>query len=251
MFDRDDGGLLVDPVVGGRAGDDAVEVVREALRFLQALLAAGRAAVPVRELRRVAVESRDRRSSPGRPSGGRPTRRNRSASRDGPSRSWRGRPGDRYRCWPRHSRAPTARASAGYGIEPDQPPLPTAWNLPFHPATGSHTSTLISESLVGVSVAATRQNAGSDAKSAALFCPPVAGSAGVKAPAATGCASVMVAWGSASFASVSQEPPAACAYAVGVTASIIDSVTNTFLARIVGPSCRAVPAPAPPRLTST
>ena len=43
---------------------------------------------------------------------------------------------------------------------PAQPPLPTAWNLPFHAAAGSQTSILMSESEEGVSVAATRQNAG-------------------------------------------------------------------------------------------
>jgi hypothetical protein len=37
--------------------------------------------------------------------------------------------------------------------------LPTARNFPFHPATGNHTSTLMSESLVGVIVSRTRQNA--------------------------------------------------------------------------------------------
>jgi hypothetical protein len=56
-------------------------------------------------------------------------------------------------------------------MTPAQPPLPTAWNLPFHAVSaaaapsargaGSQTSILMSESLVGVSVAATRQNAGS------------------------------------------------------------------------------------------
>src|SRR5688572_19276934 len=43
---------------------------------------------------------------------------------------------------------------------PAQPPLPTAWNLPFHATAGSQTSILMSESEVGVSVAATRQKAG-------------------------------------------------------------------------------------------
>src|SRR5262245_56508657 len=43
---------------------------------------------------------------------------------------------------------------------PAQPPLPTAWNLPFHVWAGSQTSILMSESEEGVSVAATRQNAG-------------------------------------------------------------------------------------------
>src|SRR6185503_13455150 len=43
---------------------------------------------------------------------------------------------------------------------PSQPPLPTAWNLPFHATAGSQTSILMSESDQGVSVAATRQKAG-------------------------------------------------------------------------------------------
>jgi hypothetical protein len=43
---------------------------------------------------------------------------------------------------------------------PAQPPLPTAWNLPFHAGAGSQTSILMSESAEGVSVAATRQKAG-------------------------------------------------------------------------------------------
>src|SRR5215471_15002146 len=40
---------------------------------------------------------------------------------------------------------------------PAQLPLPTAWNLPFHPSDGNQTSILISESDDGSSVAATRQ----------------------------------------------------------------------------------------------
>src|SRR5215510_6931101 len=44
---------------------------------------------------------------------------------------------------------------------PAQPPLPTAWYLPFHPSDGSHTSILMSESDEGASVAAMRQCAGS------------------------------------------------------------------------------------------
>src|SRR5437762_11873303 len=43
---------------------------------------------------------------------------------------------------------------------PAQPPLPTAWNFPFHPRAGSQTSILMSESDDGVSVASTRQKAG-------------------------------------------------------------------------------------------
>jgi len=45
-------------------------------------------------------------------------------------------------------------------MTPAQPPLPTAWNLPFHPVVGNQISTLMSESLVGVNVAATRQKSG-------------------------------------------------------------------------------------------
>src|SRR5689334_5245069 len=44
-------------------------------------------------------------------------------------------------------------------IEPFQEPLPTAWNFRFQPVIGIHTSILISESLVGRSVALTRQYA--------------------------------------------------------------------------------------------
>src|SRR5688572_27043422 len=71
---------------------------------------------------------------------------------------------------------------------PFHPPLPTAWNLPFQPAAGSHTSILMSDSFVGVSVAATRQNAGRSAKALAPPRPP----GWVNAPAATGCAIVTV-----------------------------------------------------------
>src|SRR4051812_18538596 len=44
---------------------------------------------------------------------------------------------------------------------PAQAPLPTDCKLPFHPASGNHTSILISESGTGLMVAATRQNTGS------------------------------------------------------------------------------------------
>src|SRR5438876_5984088 len=45
-------------------------------------------------------------------------------------------------------------------MAPAQPPLPRAWNFPFHARAGSQTSILMSESDEGVSVAATRQKAG-------------------------------------------------------------------------------------------
>ncbi len=53
------GSRQVGPVVGGRAGDDAVVVVGIALRFLQPLLAARRASVPVGISRVLVVERRD------------------------------------------------------------------------------------------------------------------------------------------------------------------------------------------------
>ena len=46
-------------------------------------------------------------------------------------------------------------------MTPPAPPLPVPRNLPFQAAAGgSHTSILMCDSGVGVSVAATRQNAG-------------------------------------------------------------------------------------------
>src|SRR5258706_8610735 len=95
---------------------------------------------------------------------------------------------------------------AGYAIAPLNAPLPTAWNLPFQPDAGNQTSILMSESLVGFSVAATRQNAGSAVKS-----PASPGGSGVNAPACTDAATVMVAWGSAIFARSLHEPVAATA----------------------------------------
>src|SRR5579872_2142024 len=74
---------------------------------------------------------------------------------------------------------------------PAQAPLPTDCRLPFHPASGSHISILISESLTGVRVAATRQNAGRFRNDCG--CLPLGGGSGdVKPPAATGSAMVMV-----------------------------------------------------------
>src|SRR5262249_49308059 len=49
---------------------------------------------------------------------------------------------------------------------PPNPPLPTPRYLSFQLASGIHTSILMSESVDGLNVAATRQNAGSCLKSA-------------------------------------------------------------------------------------
>jgi hypothetical protein len=47
-------------------------------------------------------------------------------------------------------------------MTPAHAPLPTASNFPFQLSIGSQTSILMSESLDGVRVAVTRQNAGSE-----------------------------------------------------------------------------------------
>src|SRR6266508_4145848 len=88
---------------------------------------------------------------------------------------------------------------AGYAIAPLNAPLPTAWNLPFQPDAGIQTSILMFESLDGLSVAASRQNAGRPAKACGVATedlPPSAGDGGVNAPASTIPADVIVAAGS-------------------------------------------------------
>src|ERR1700730_3862385 len=93
-------------------------------------------------------------------------------------------------------------------MKPPQPPLPSATSLPFQPDAGSQTSILMSESLDGFSVAATRQNAGSSRKarpSAGGAATPPAGIGGVKAPAPTVCARVTVVLGSVSAAKLSHD----------------------------------------------
>jgi len=85
-------------------------------------------------------------------------------------------------------------------MPPAKPPLPSPRYLPFHPMSGSHTSTLTSESLAGLIVAATRQNAGTFFTEAGGALAP----GGMNAPAATGCANVMVVSGSLSAARLSQ-----------------------------------------------
>src|SRR5579859_1335767 len=86
-------------------------------------------------------------------------------------------------------------------MDPANPPLPSPRYLPFHPASGSHTSILISESLAGLSVAATRQNAGRFLVATAGM--PNAGGA-TNAPASTCCAKLIVVSGSFNAARLSQ-----------------------------------------------
>jgi hypothetical protein len=87
----------------------------------------------------------------------------------------------------------SAAASAAYWIDPPHPPLPTSWNFPFQPVSGSHTSDLMSESDDGLMTSVTRQKAGSvGATSANPFVP--AGAANF--PALTPVTEVTVVFGS-------------------------------------------------------
>src|SRR5262245_2506277 len=106
-------------------------------------------------------------------------------------------------------------------------PLPTARNLPFQPASGSQTSILMSDSLDGFSVAATRQNAGSSRNTA----PSPLASGGVNAPARTGAACVIVAFGTASRASLSQavETSPSCAERTVPSRKTLRRPARTFM----------------------
>ena len=82
----------------------------------------------------------------------------------------------------------TASASGPYPMVPFQPPLPMACRSLFQPAAGSQTSTLISESADGASVALTRQNVGRPLNTAGLGWNGPGDGGGVNSPAATICA---------------------------------------------------------------
>src|SRR5690349_12902624 len=92
-------------------------------------------------------------------------------------------------------------------MTPAQPPLPTPWNLPFQELAGSHTSTLMSESDVGLIVTATRQKSGRSlyglAPRPAACCAP----GGRNWPAGTTCAIVTVVSFNLSAARLSHEEP--------------------------------------------
>src|SRR5258708_38322278 len=109
---------------------------------------------------------------------------------------------------------------------PDHPPFPTARNLPFQSVAGSHTSILMSESLDGASVAATRQNGGRSAYARAL--PPAApapgAAGGTKPPAATNAAAVMDVLGSFSSRSRSHAVSAPAAVRANNAIATIDAV---------------------------
>src|SRR5262245_25132180 len=93
---------------------------------------------------------------------------------------------------------------------PFHPPLPTDWNLPFHPEVGNQISTLMSDSADGVSVAATRQNVGSPENAAPAPPPRAAGPGGTNAPGATSAAEVTFTLGRLSVVRLSQDAAYAC-----------------------------------------
>src|SRR5215467_8184333 len=95
--------------------------------------------------------------------------------------------------------------------------------LPFQPDAGSHTSVLMSESLLGVSVAVTRQNAGTLSNTFGVVAPRAARSpptpGGRKLPAGTICADVIFVCGSATLARFS--------HVVAAIAGIVPTATRS------------------------
>src|SRR5262245_57999262 len=121
-----------------------------------------------------------------------------------------------------------AVASAFESMFPFQPPLPTASNLPFQFAVaGIHTSIFMSDSVVGFSVAAIRQNAGRSAYCAPPPRPPPP--AGVNAPAATLCADPIVALGNFRSARLSQVAAIAGAVIKTKTSKTAEDKINLFM----------------------
>src|SRR4030042_417916 len=89
---------------------------------------------------------------------------------------------------------------------PAHTPLPVPTSLPFQFSAGIQTSILISESVVGVSVAVTRQKAGAFLKTASASGPPIISPppGGVNCPASTRDAEVIFPSDNVSDARLSQ-----------------------------------------------
>ena len=140
--------------------------------------------------------------------------------------------------------------SGPYWIEPPQAPFPTCRNLPFQPDIGSQISDLMSESLDGLIVSATRQNAG---RLAAAAAPPPPG--GTNLPAATGIADVTVEFGSLSEAARRSHAAAdtddVCACADEPTSRTDAKAIMVFIVTLHGPpGCTAAGPPPLPNGTS-
>src|SRR5262245_59338159 len=111
-------------------------------------------------------------------------------------------------------------------IVPAHPPFPTAWNLLFQPLTGNHTSTLISESLVGLMVTATRQKSGRSLYGLPPLPPPPEGT---NCPAGTTRAIVTVVSVNASFSRLSHVDPKAGTAHSNVRTHKVHSVVGIFI----------------------
>src|SRR5262245_11779690 len=128
---------------------------------------------------------------------------------------------------------------------PAQPPLPTAWNFPFHPTAGSQTSILMSESDDGASVAATRQNAGRRLNCCAAAA-PIPGR--VKPPAGTIWAKVIEVSGGAREDKPSHDAAAvgACPYIIAARSPAHDPPVTILIA--LPPKFSRDHHPSPPSL---
>src|SRR5687768_9064205 len=113
---------------------------------------------------------------------------------------------------------------------PAHPPLPTPRNFPFQPCAGIQTPILLSESRVGVSVAATRQNANSFA-AAGGTAPP---GRGENWPAPTTIACVTVTFASDSDRRLSQVAADAgdASVSTAMTAAAAQAMVEILMARV-------------------
>src|SRR5688572_25537146 len=131
---------------------------------------------------------------------------------------------------------------------PAQPPLPTAWNLPFHATAGSQTSILMSESEEGVSVAATRQKAG-NWLNCCTAAGPVPGR--LNPPAGTISAKVIEVFGSPRDDKLSHDaaPLSACPSIMSISArrTAHDPPVTVFIAPCSGSSDAKATVPNPSR----
>ena len=183
-----------------RAGDDAVKIVRENLRGFQPLPSSGGAAIEVREFCVVTIKRIDQAlafdcrfmNCPGPEVDALIGILHPDACAAFVAGIGRGR-----RISPAES-----SSRALLSMLPFHPPFPTTSNFPFQLVAGIHTSIFMSESFVGFTVAAIRQNAGRSANCAPPPRPPPP--AGAKAPAATACADVIVVSASFNAARLSQ-----------------------------------------------
>jgi hypothetical protein len=115
----------------------------------------------------------------------------------------------------------------------------------FQPELGSQTSILISESLDGVKVACTRQNAGKPLKSAIFTRNGPGAAGGMKAPAPTLSADVIVTWGRLRrerFSHVDPPVGAASSEAAGISSDIISDlvIENFVMDRLLNVSSSAI-----------